>query len=86
LGHASFLHDREFDMNAMVKNALTKAPSSTVTWAALAGFGMAAIWGGVDTFTAFDPSTNLVGPTVALASGVVGKLVPERRYQMVARK
>ncbi len=73
-------------MNAMVKNALTKAPSSTITWATLAGFGMAAVWGGVDTFTAFDPSTNLVGSTVALASGVVGKLVPETRYKLVERE
>ena len=64
---------------------ILKAPSSTITWATLAGFGMAAIWGGVDTFTAFDPSTNLVGSTVALASGIVGKLVPERRYKMVER-
>jgi len=62
-----------------------KAPSSTITWATLAGLGMAAMWGGVDTFTAFDPSTSLVGSTVALASGIVGKLVPERRYKMVAR-
>ena len=62
-----------------------KAPSSTITWATLAGFGMAAIWGGVDTFTAFEPSTNLVGSTVALAGGLVGKLVPERRYKMQPR-
>jgi len=68
-----------------MKNSLLKAPSSTVTWATLAGFGMAAIWGGVDTFTAFEPSINLCGSTVALASGVVGKLVPERRYKMVER-
>jgi len=64
---------------------ILKAPSSTITWATLAGFGMAAVWGGVDTFTAFEPSTNLVGSTVALAAGIVGKLVPEKRYKMVAR-
>jgi len=73
-------------MNAVVKNALTKAPSSTVTWATLSGFGMAAVWGGVDTFSAFEPSTNLVGSTVALAAGVVGKLVPEKRYKMTDRE
>ena len=68
-----------------MKNALMKAPSSTITWATLAGFGMAAVWGGFDTFTAFEPSTNLVGSTVALAAGVVGKLVPEKRYHMMQR-
>ncbi len=64
---------------------LTKAPSTTITWAAIAGFAAASIWGVVDTFTAFAPSALLVGNSVALAGGVVGKLVKEKRYQMVPR-
>lgn len=66
-------------------NALTSAPSTTVTWAALAGFGTSGVWGAVETFTAFEPGTLLVGSTVSLAAGVVGKLVKEKRYQMVPR-
>jgi len=64
---------------------LTKAPSTTITWAAIAGFSAASIWGVVDTFTGFDPSALLVGNSVALASGVIGKLVKEKRYKMVPR-
>lgn len=63
----------------------TKAPSTTITWAAIAGFAAASLWGVVDTFTAFDPSALLVGNSVALASGVVGKMVKEKRYKMVVR-
>ena len=64
---------------------IMKAPSSTITWATLAGFAMAAIWGLVDTFTDLEPSLGLVGASVSLAAGIVGTLVPERRYKMVER-
>ena len=62
-----------------------KAPSSTITWATLAGFGASFCWGLVDTFTDFEPSLGVVGVSVSLAAGIVGKLVPERRYKMVDR-
>ena len=65
--------------------ALTKAPSTTVTWAALAGFGTTGFWGLVETFSPIEPSSMLVGGTVSLAAGVVGKLVKEKRYKMSAR-
>ncbi len=60
-------------------------PSTTITWATLAGFGAAFIWGFVDSFTEIDPSLALVGASVSLASGIVGKLVKEKRYNMTPR-
>ena len=59
-----------------------KPPSTTITWATLAGFGASIVWGLVDTFTDFEPSLGLVGASVSLAAGVVGKLVKEKRYTM----
>ena len=66
-------------------NKLTSPPSTTITWAAISGFVVASGWGAVDTFTGFEPSAMLVGNTVALASGLVGKLVTEKRYKMIKR-
>ena len=65
--------------------SLLAAPSSTITWAALAGFGMTGVWGMIETFTSIEPSAMVVGATVSLAAGIVGKLVPERRYKMTPR-
>ncbi len=62
-----------------------KAPSSTITWATLAGFGAAGIWEAVATFTEIDPTAGLIAGSTALAAGIVGKLVPERRYKMTDR-
>lgn len=59
-----------------------KPASTTITWASLAGFGTTAVWGLVETFSAIEPSAMLVGATVSLAAGVVGKLVKEQRYTM----
>jgi len=68
-----------------MKNGLLKAPSSTVTWSTLAGFAAAGIWEAVATFSDVDPTAGLIAGSTALAAGVVGKLVPERRYKMVER-
>lgn len=59
-----------------------KPASTTITWATLAGFGAAAIWELVATFTDISPTAGLIAGTTALASGVVGKLVKEKRYTM----
>ena len=61
------------------------APSTTITWATLAGFGASLVWGLVDTFTDFEPSLGLVGASVSIAAGIVGKLVKEKRYLMTER-
>lgn len=66
-------------------NKLTSAPSSTITWAFLAGIGAAIIWEIVGTFTAFNPTPGLIAGSTAFASGLVGKLVPEKRYKMTAK-
>lgn len=65
---------------------LKNPPSTTITWATIAGSCAAGVWGAVDTFTAFEPSAGLVGSSVAVFSGVVGKLVRERRYTMTLNK
>jgi len=65
---------------------IMNAPSTTVTWATLAGFGAAAAWEVVATFTSFDPTAGLIAGSTALLSGVVGKLVVERRYKMTERE
>lgn len=59
-----------------------KPASSTITWATLAGFGAAGIWEAVATFTDISPTAGLIAGSTALASGIVGKLVPEKRYTM----
>ncbi len=59
-----------------------KPASTTITWATLAGFGAAAIWELIATFTAIAPTAGLIAGSTALASGVVGKLVKEKRYTM----
>lgn len=59
-----------------------KPPSTTITWATLAGTGVTGSWGLLETFTSIEPSSMLVGGTVAFASGLVGKLVKEKRYSM----
>ena len=59
-----------------------KPASSTITWATLAGFGAAGVWEAVATFTDVDPTAGLIAGSSALASGIVGKLVKEKRYTM----
>jgi hypothetical protein len=59
-----------------------KPPSSTITWATIAGMAAAMCWELVDTFTAFEPTAGLVGGSTALVAGVIGKLVKEKRYTM----
>ena len=56
--------------------------STTITWATLAGFGAAGAWEMVATFTAVAPTAGLIAGSTALASGIVGKLVKEKRYTM----
>ena len=63
-----------------------KAPSTTITWATIAGFGSAAIWEAVSTFTEISPTAGLIAGSTALASGIVGKLVKEKRYTMTLNK
>jgi hypothetical protein len=43
---------------------------------------MTSFWGMIDTFTSVEPSSMLVGGTVSLAAGIVGKMVKEKRYTM----
>ena len=63
-------------------NALTSPASTTITWATIAGLGAAFIWEMIDTFTDIEPSLGAVGVSVSLVSGIVGKLVKEKRYKM----
>ena len=51
----------------------------------LAGFGAAAIWEAVATFTEWEPTAGLIAGSTALAAGIVGKLVTEKRYKMTVR-
>lgn len=62
-----------------------KPPSSTITWATIAGMVAAFLWEMIDTFTDIEPSLGAVGVSVSLVAGIVGKLVPERRYKMTER-
>ena len=64
---------------------IMKAPSTTIPWATLAGMGAALVWELVATFTAYDPTAGLVGGSSVFVSGVVGKLVIEKRYKMTER-
>ena len=49
------------------------APSTTITWATLAGMVVAFIWEMIDTFTDIEPSLGAVGVSVSLVAGLVGK-------------
>jgi hypothetical protein len=60
-------------------------PSTTTTWATIAGLLVGSMWGMLDTFTDLELAAGMVGTTTALASGIVGKLVKERRYVMTKR-
>lgn len=53
-------------------------PSTTITWAFLAGVAAALGWEAVDTFTQFAPTAGLISGSTVFFSGVVGKLVPEK--------
>ncbi len=64
---------------------MLSAPSTTITWATLAGFAAAAIWELLATFTTIEPTAGLIAGSTALASGIVGKLVKEKRYNMTPR-
>ena len=59
-----------------------KPPSTTITWATLAGFSAAGAWEAVATFSDVEPTAGLIAGSTALASGIVGKLVKEKRYTM----
>lgn len=61
------------------------APSTTITWATLAGMGAAVCWELVATFTEYEPTAGLIGGSTALFAGVVGKFVKEKRYIMSER-
>ena len=61
-------------------------PSTTITWATIAGLLVGSAWGLVDTFTDLELAAGMVGTTTALASGIVGKLVKEKRYIMTKPK
>jgi hypothetical protein len=65
--------------------ALTTPPSTTVTWAVLAGGASTVAWELVDTFTQYEPTAGLIAGSTTLVSGVVGKLVKEKRYKMTVR-
>ena len=61
------------------------APSTTITWATLAGMVVAFIWEMIDTFTDIEPSLGAVGVSVSLVAGLVGKFKKETRYKMTVR-
>ena len=62
-----------------------KPASTTITWATLAGFSAAGLWEAVATFTDVAPTAGLIAGSTALASGIVGKLVKEKRYHMTLK-
>ena len=47
-------------------------PSSTITFATLAGLAVAFFWEMLDTFTEIEPSLGAVATSVALVGGVIG--------------
>lgn len=47
-------------------------PSSTITFATLAGLAVAFVWSMVDTFTDIEPSLGAVATSVALVGGAIG--------------
>lgn len=59
------------------------APSSTITFATLAGFAVAFFWEMVDTFTAIEPSLGAVATSVALIGGLVGYFKKENVLPIV---
>lgn len=52
-------------------------PSSTITFAFLAGQCVAVFWALIATFTSIEVSPTLVGETVILAASIVGYLKKE---------
>lgn len=62
-----------------------KPASTTITWATLAGMMAAMVWELVATFTEVEPSAGLIAGSTALVSGIVGKLVKEKRYTMTLK-
>ena len=64
-------------MTTIAQRAIAK-PSTTITWAFLAGVAAAVVWEAVGTFTSFNPSLGLISGSTTLVSGVVGKLVTEK--------
>lgn len=63
-----------------IAQRVIQRPSTTITWAFLAGVGAAVCWEAVTTFTAFTATPGLISGSTALASGIVGKLVKEKVY------
>jgi hypothetical protein len=61
----------------LVQRAISK-PSTTISWAFLAGVGAAMCWEAVDTFTAFEPTAGLISGSTTLVAGIVGKMVTEK--------
>lgn len=54
-----------------------KRPSSTITAAALAGMGMAVVWGTINEFTELSISPAYISLTTTFVSSLVGYLKKE---------
>ena len=64
-------------MSTLTQRALAK-PSTTITWAVLAGMAAALSWEMVDTFTQYTPTAGLISGSTVFVSGLVGKMVKEK--------
>ena len=53
-------------------------PSSTITFATLAGMGMTLMWELIAQFSTMEPRATLVAASVTFVSAVVGVLKKER--------
>lgn len=53
-------------------------PSSTITFATLAGMGASMIWELVDTFTEVEPTLGLVSGSAIFVASVVGYFKKEK--------
>lgn len=53
-------------------------PSSTISFATLAGLATSFVWEMIDTFTTIEPSLGAVATSVALVGGLVGYFTPEK--------
>lgn len=62
-------------------------PSSTITFATIAGMSAAVVWELVATFTAISPTAGLIAGSTALAGAVAGYFKKENvMKQPVAKK
>ena len=60
-------------------------PSSTITFATLAGMAVAFFWEMIDTFTNIEPSLGAVSTSVALAGGLIGYFKKENVLPIAKR-